>query len=186
MHRSATILTVPGLGGSGPLHWQSIWEKRYGYRRVEQQEWEQPVCADWVHTLDATIRATTGPVVLVGHSLACSTIGFWARQHDTSTIQAALLVAPADTDRPDFPREAVGFAPMPLAPLPFASLVVASSNDEYVTLARATELAQSWGSHLVNMGALGHLNSASGLGEWPQGQALLQELLQRAAKGRAR
>jgi predicted alpha/beta hydrolase family esterase len=182
---SASVLTVPGLGGSGPLHWQSIWEKRYGYQRVEQQQWEQPVRADWVQTLDAAVRAAAGPVVLVGHSLACSTIGFWARHHDTSTVRAALLVAPADTDQADFPRQAVGFAPMPLAPLPFASLVVASSNDEYVTLARATEFARCWGSHLVNMGALGHLNSASGLGEWPQGQVLLQELLRRAEKERS-
>ncbi|MCB2408605.1 RBBP9/YdeN family alpha/beta hydrolase [Hymenobacter lucidus] len=180
---SITILTVPGLGSSGPLHWQSIWEQQYGYRRVEQREWEQPARPDWVAALDAAVRAAPGPVVLAAHSLACSTVAFWARRHDTSQVCGALLVAPADTERPDFPVRAVGFAPLPLARLPFPSIVVASTNDEYVTLARATEFARCWGSRLVNAGALGHLNSASSLGEWPQGHALLRELAASAEIG---
>lgn len=172
-----TVLLVPGLGNSGPLHWQSCWETRYCYSRVQQQEWERPVCAEWVRGLDEAVRALPGPVVLVGHSLACSTIGFWAQAHDTSRVQAALLVAPADTEQADFPPEPVGFAPMPAQRLPFPSIVVASTNDEYVTLARAAEFAHNWSSRLVNAGALGHVNSASNLGEWPQGHMLLQELV---------
>ncbi|UOQ74301.1 RBBP9/YdeN family alpha/beta hydrolase [Hymenobacter cellulosilyticus] len=171
-----TLLTVPGLGSSGPEHWQSIWEHLYGYRRVEQQDWDAPQRAEWVETLNQAVAAAPGPVVLAAHSLACSTIGFWAGQHDTGKVQGALLVAPADTDRPDFPAEAVGFAPMPLQRLPFPSIVVASGNDEYVTLTRAAEFARSWGSRLVDVGNLGHINSASGLGAWPAGHALLQEL----------
>jgi len=172
---SPTILTVPGLGSSGSEHWQTHWEQHYGYHRVEQHDWDQPVCAEWVAALDAAIAAAGPEVVLVGHSLACATIAHWASasQH---RIKGALLVAPADVDRPDFPPEVVGFAPMPLARLLFPSIVVASTDDEYVTLARAKQFAQAWGSRLVNVGALGHINSATNLGLWPEGHALLREL----------
>ncbi|RPD47003.1 alpha/beta hydrolase [Hymenobacter sediminis] len=173
---SPTILTVPGLGSSGSEHWQTYWEQHYGYQRVQQRDWDNPICEDWVQNLEAAVAAAGSGVVLVAHSLACATIVHWAQttQHQ---IKAALLVAPADVDRPDFPPEVTGFAPMPLVRLPFASVVVASTNDEYVTLVRAQQFAEAWGSRLVNVGALGHINSESGLRLWPQGHTLLQELI---------
>ena len=171
-----TILIVPGLGNSGAAHWQTHWEQHYGYRRVEQHDWDQPVCTDWVQTLDAAV-ATAGPsVLLVAHSLACATVAHWAATTQYH-IAGALLVAPADVDRPDFPPEVTGFRPMPLVQLPFLSIVVASTNDEYVTLARAEQFAQAWGSRLVNVGALGHINSEMNLGLWPEGHAQLQALV---------
>ncbi|WP_324672025.1 alpha/beta hydrolase [Hymenobacter sp. GOD-10R] len=173
-----TILLVPGLGNSGPQHWQSIWATLYHHPRVEQQEWDHPRCADWVQGLNEAIQRAESPVVLVAHSLACSTIGHWAHQYPTEAVVGALLVAPADTERPDFPAEATGFAPMPQQRLPFASLVVASTNDEYVSIARAQAFAAAWGSEFVDVGAQGHLNVASNLGNWPTGYALLQKLLQ--------
>ena len=171
-----TILILPGLGNSGPEHWQTHWEQHYGYRRVEQHNWDQPVCADWVQTLDEAVSTADSGVVLVAHSLACATIAHWAATTQHS-IAGALLVAPADVDQPDFPTEVTGFRPMPLARLPFPSIIVASSNDEYVTLMRAQQFAKAWGSRLVNVGALGHINSETGLGLWPEGHALLLELV---------
>jgi predicted alpha/beta hydrolase family esterase len=173
---SGIILTVPGLGSSGPLHWQSQWEQHYGYQRVEQHNWDHPVGADWVMQLEKAVASAGPNVVLAAHSLACATVAHWA-QFTQLTIAGALLVGPADVDRPDFPSEVVGFAPMPLQKMPFSSLVVASTNDEYVTLARARQFAQAWGSRFVNAGAKGHLNSDSGLGLWPEGHALLLELV---------
>ncbi|WP_081427991.1 alpha/beta hydrolase [Clostridium kluyveri] len=32
------IKLVPGLNNSGTDHWQSTWEKRYGFGRVNQEE----------------------------------------------------------------------------------------------------------------------------------------------------
>ncbi|QJX47440.1 alpha/beta hydrolase [Hymenobacter taeanensis] len=170
------ILIVPGLGNSGPEHWQTHWEHHYGYLRVQQHDWDCPIQADWVQTLEDAIAAAGPDVVLVGHSLGCITIAHWAgtTQH---RIKGALLVAPADVDRSDMPPEVVNFAPIPLARLPFPSIVVASTTDEYMTLERAQQLAQAWGSRFVNVGALGHINSESGLGLWPEGHALLQDLV---------
>lgn len=174
-----TILLVPGLGNSDAHHWQSHWAAHYGYPRVEQQDWDHPTCTDWVQKLDQTILKIGTPVVLVAHSLACSTVGHWAHHYPTSAVVGALLVAPADTERPDFPTEAKGFAPMPRTPLPFPSSVVASTTDEYVSLARAQEFATAWNSEFISVGALGHINSASHLGDWPTGHIFLRQLLQR-------
>ncbi|GGF27793.1 RBBP9/YdeN family alpha/beta hydrolase [Hymenobacter cavernae] len=174
-----TILLVPGLGNSGPAHWQSQWAEQYGYPRVEQQDWNRPRCSDWVRELDKAVRQAGPRVVLVAHSLGCSTVGHWAEHFPTVSVVGAMLVAPADTERADFPPEVFGFAPMPQKLLPFPSIVVASANDEYVSLARAQVFAARWGSTLVEVGALGHINAASGLGSWPAGHVLLEQLLQR-------
>jgi predicted alpha/beta hydrolase family esterase len=172
-----TVLLVPGLGNSGSQHWQTKWAEHYRYPRVEQHDWEQPVCTDWVQALHEAIGQVNGEVILVAHSLGCSTVAHWAKQFPQGAVVGALLVAPADVDRPDFPPEVTGFAPMPLQTLPFRSIVIASSNDEYVTLPRATDFAAAWGSLLVNVGAQGHLNSDSNLDEWPEGHRLLMQLL---------
>lgn len=170
------VLTAPGLGSSGPLHWQSIWEQEPGIIRIEQQNWDAPVCADWISRIEAQVQEAGPQVVIVAHSLACIALVHWAAQTKLH-IRGALLVAPADTEQPSFPPEASGFAPLPLTPLPFKSIVVASTNDEYATLERSRFFAQAWGSRFVNTGAKGHINASSGLGEWPEGKKLLKELL---------
>jgi predicted alpha/beta hydrolase family esterase len=91
-------------------------------------------------------------------------------------VRGALLVAPSDVESPRYPKGTEGFSPMPLSRLPFASIVVSSSDDEYVTPARAAAFARAWGSRLVEAGALGHINSDSKLGMWPLGSKLLDEL----------
>jgi hypothetical protein len=68
------------------------------------------------------------------------------------------------------------FSPIPTNKLPFKSIVVASSNDPFMDLPRAQQLARAWGSEFVEIGARGHINSDSNLGDWPQGQALLKKL----------
>ena len=45
------------------------------------------------------------------------------------------------------------------------------------TRARAEAFARAWGSQFVVAGALGHINSASGLGARASGRAVLEELL---------
>jgi hypothetical protein len=170
------VLILPGLHDSGPDHWQSRWERTHQtFRRVAQRDWEAPDRAEWVATLEAAIAASTEPVVLAAHSLACSLVAHWARTH-RGPVRGALLVAPADVERPDFPHEATGFAPMPMAPLPFPAIVAASANDPYVSAARAAELAAAWGARLELLGPAGHVNSESGLGDWPEGLALLEEV----------
>jgi predicted alpha/beta hydrolase family esterase len=95
-------------------------------------------------------------------------------------VRAALLVATADVDSPAHtPPETRDFAPKPRARLPFPATVIASRNDPYVTLERARAFAAAWGADFVDAGAIGHINAASGLGDWPEGRRWLRALVER-------
>lgn len=177
MSAPASVLLLPGLWDSGPEHWQSHWERADpSFVRVVQRDWVNPVRWEWVAVLDAAVAAAGPGAVLAAHSAGCALVAFWAASAGRP-VRGALLVAPADTDAPSFPDGPSGWRPMPLAPLPFPSIVVASRDDPFVTIDRARVFAQAWGSRLVDAGAAGHLNAASGLGAWPTGRALLDELL---------
>ncbi len=172
----SNILLHPGLWNSGESHWQSHWENAFGLERIQQYDWETPICANWIARLDEYVLRN-GPenVVLVGHSLACATIVFWAKQYNRA-IKAALLVAPSDTEGPSYPDCTTGFTPMPSQRLPFPSIVVNSLDDVYVSPDWAREFAANWGSELVELDGLGHIGSAANLGMWDTGQALLARL----------
>lgn len=173
---NADILIHPGLGNSGQQHWQSIWEKQFNFTRIEQQDWETPICSDWVKTLNEYVsRYDPANLILVGHSLACAAIAYWARQYSI-TIKGALLVAPSDTEADSYPTGTSGFMPMPLGKLPFKSITVVSNNDFYVSRERASLFADSWGSEIVNIGDAGHINVSAGYGEWNKGLDLLKKL----------
>ena len=89
-------------------------------------------------------------------------------------MTGALPVAPADVDSElHTPPEVRGFAPLPLEPLPFPAVVVASRTDPYVPFARARHFAERWRASFVDAGRRGHLNADSDLGEWPAGLRLL-------------
>jgi predicted alpha/beta hydrolase family esterase len=175
------ILTIPGLWNSGATHWQTNWERaRTDTRRVVQDEWERPRRVDWTARIRAELQALTAPAVLAAHSLGCCTVAHLAHDalpEELAKVRGALLVAPSDVEAPSYPSGTEGFAPMPLDRLPFPSIVVGSSNDEYVSEQRARFFAQRWGARYVDGGALGHINSASNLGMWPLGRALVEELL---------
>ena len=172
------ILLVPGLWNSGPEHWQSYWEReRTDCRRVLQRDWETPRCSDWVAALDTAVAGSNLPVVLAAHSLGCALVAHWAGgSRHLAKVRGALLVAPSDVEAPSYPAGTTGFAPMPLEKLPFPSILVTSTNDVYVTPDRARQFARAWGSRLVDVGPKGHINSASSLGMWPEGFALVEEL----------
>ncbi|HSS52465.1 MAG TPA: alpha/beta fold hydrolase [Thermoanaerobaculia bacterium] len=177
MTEMTRVLIVPGLWNSGPHHWQSVWSAAEpGFRRVEQTEWESPACGDWVAALEAAVADAGPQVVIAAHSLGCVTVAHWAAETGLK-IHGAFLVAPADVEGLIYPKGPTGFRPMPMATLPFPSILVASEDDPWIKPSRARQLAEAWGSRLVNIGAAGHVNTESGHGPWPEGRRLLDELL---------
>jgi uncharacterized protein len=172
------ILIIPGLGGSGPHHWQTCLERSFpGTSRVHQNDWDRPDRGAWIARLVAAIENANG-AVLVAHSLGCALVAHVAAERPDLAIEAALLVAPADVDSIDrTPEHIRGFAPMPRAPLPFRSVVVASANDPFVAPPRAREFADAWGADFVDAGPLGHINVDSGFGPWPAGERILRHLM---------
>lgn len=180
------VLTVPGVDNSGPGHWQSIWEsQRNDIRRVDLGMWNRPHRNSWVTRLGQAIRGSQAPIVLCAHSLGCLAVAWWAAlegQAFGNPVAGALLVAPPDCDHLDRSDRLAGFGPTPKMSLPFPSLVVGSRNDPYASFDWTRSMARYWGSDFIDAGAQGHINAASDVGSWPDGEALLDRLVATAAE----
>jgi predicted alpha/beta hydrolase family esterase len=173
------VLTVPGLHGSGPQHWQSRWEQRFSdWQRVSQTDWARPSLHLWAEKVGQHVasarRVAPGGAILVAHSFGCLASIHHAQQ-EPEGIAGMLLVAPADPDK-------FGVAQLlPTHRLPFPTLLVASRDDPWMAQRTAFSWGTVWGSELVDAGSLGHINADSGLGDWPEGLRLLGRLAQRIA-----
>lgn len=179
---SNPVLVLPGWQGSSPDHWQSRWALSHGYQRVEQHDWQRPLRGDWSMRLEESLlglHASQGPAVLVAHSLACHLVAAWAaHSKQTHRVMAALLVAPADVERPALQGQLPSWSPWASHRLPFKTRLLASRNDPFCSLARAQQFAAAWGSDYTDMGPAGQVNAESGLGDWPWGHAQLKALHQ--------
>ena len=176
--KPSNVLVLPGWETSGPTHWQTLWQVRHGYERVEQHEWARPRRGDWVARLEEVLLTRDEPAVLVAHSLGCILVAAWAaHSRNTQRVKAALLVAPADVERRELRERIPGWAPIPLQALPFPSVLVASSDDPHCAPERAHLFASAWGAQHMNHGNAGHINAESGLASWPEGHVLLQDLM---------
>jgi len=168
---------VSGLGNSGPQHWQTYFERTgENFKRIEQQEWDAPNCNDWTATIDKAIEGyDLQTIILIGHSLGCATIAHWCARYNKK-IKGALLVAPSDLEAPQYDFPAKGFAPFPKNKIDFKTIVVASTDDPWVSIERAKYFADKWGSEFVNIGNAGHINVSSGHSEWKEGLEILKRL----------
>jgi predicted alpha/beta hydrolase family esterase len=181
---AVTVLFIPGLRDHVAEHWQTLLAARLpNSRTVPPLETDKLSLAARVEAIEQQLAAIDGPVVLVAHSAGVLMAVHWAARY-TRPILGALLVTPPDLASawPDqYPSPQVleqnGWAPLPRGPLPFPSIVAASSNDHLASLDAARAMASDWGARLVELGAVGHLNPAAGYGEWPEGERLIQALL---------
>ena len=187
---SIRYLIVPGWQGSSDDHWQTHWQNSLpNSARVEQADWLTPRCEDWIAALAEAIVADSTPVILIAHSLGCITVAHWAERAPESLlrqVRGALLVAPADVERPACAPALRNFAPIPSRPLPFPSQIVSSDNDAAVSAPRAMEFARQWGSEVGIISGAGHINVKSGHPRWEQGFAFLYRLQTRIEHGALR
>ena len=180
---SIRYLIVPGWQGSPEDHWQSHWQQVLpNSARVEQHDWLTPQRQDWVAALEQAVAAEDSPVILIAHSLGCITVAHWAAQPSVSLLRrlrGALLVAPADVERPTCALALRNFAPISQQVLPFPSQVVSSDNDPAISAPRAMQLARAWGAEVGFLAGAGHINVKSGHRRWEQGFAYLYRLQNR-------
>lgn len=178
-----TILIVPGLRDSVPQHWQTLLAARLPrVRSVAPMGRDDLDCAARVAAIEREAQAIEGPLVIVAHSAGCIMLAHWAQQTKRA-VQGALLATPPDLESA-LPEgnptiEALrtgGWLPVPRSPLPFRSIVAASRNDPLANFEQVAGLALDWGAELADLGEVGHLNPASGHGDWPQAEAFLASL----------
>lgn len=174
---------MPGYGGSGADHWQTHWERDLPATRFRPGSWDEPDARGWADALAGAVRDGDGPVVLVAHSLGCLTVASWLGERGPGEVVGALLVAVPDPSGPAFPAAATagGFRAVRRR-LPVPVTVVASDDDPYAAAGWTRDLAAVWGADLVGIGAVGHVNGASGLGAWPVGRKVLRRLVEGARR----
>lgn len=182
-----TVLIVPGLRDAVAQHWQTLLEARLRAAGrpvacVPPLGRDDLDCANKIAAIERVAQAVTGPIVVVAHSGGCVLVAHWARS-TRRPVLGALLAAPPEFDRalPEgYPTlaqlDSGGWLPVPRGRLPFPSIVAASRNDPLARFDGVAELAAGWGSRLVDLGDVGHLNPASGFGEWRRADALIREL----------
>jgi uncharacterized protein len=183
----ATVLIVPGLRDAVVQHWQTLLEARLRaagrpVASVQPMGREDLDCTRKVAAIERTAQSVEGPIVVVAHSGGCVMLAHWAQQ-TMRPVLGALMAAPPDFERPmpaGYPTlealRAGGWLPVPRARLPFPSIVAGSRNDPLADYERVAEMARDWGSRLVDLGEVGHLNPASGYGEWPRADEFIAEL----------
>ena len=176
-----TYLILPGLGDSGPDHWQSYWLNKFPNSiKLVQDNWDEPKLEDWLDRLNETLAGIQTPVILIAHSLAVSLVLHWDKRFGNApnNIVGALLVSPTDVESEvHAPQEIFNFAPMPVHEISFPTIVVASKDDPFVDIERAVYFSNKWGAELVNIGKKGHINSESKLTHWKEGQDILESLV---------
>jgi predicted alpha/beta hydrolase family esterase len=170
-----TVLLVPGLRDHVEQHWQTLLQAQNPrFRSVPAMGRDDLDCARRVAAIEQAAQAITGPLLIVAHSGGCIMVAHWACQ-TTRAVQGALLATPPDFESPmpeGYPSiaqlRAGGWLPVPRQRLPFRSIVASSRNDPLGRADRVAALAADWGSTCADLGAVGHLNPASGHGPWPQ------------------
>ncbi|PZE35519.1 hypothetical protein DEJ21_10195 [Curtobacterium sp. MCSS17_006] len=189
MSRPRPWVIVPGIWNSDPDHWQSIWERdrqdqhdqhhqQRAAVRIAPTSWSEPDADDWRAAISDAAAECSEPPVLIAHSLGVLAVADWlATTADASTLVAgAFLVAPPDPLGDTFPDEASGFVtPREVPPAQqVPTRLVVSDDDPYCSADRALVFADAMGADVVRVGALGHVNVASGVGAWPAGRELLR------------
>ena len=181
-----TVLIVPGLRDEVPMHWQTLLAKQLPkVATVPPMGRADLDCQARVDAIEHVAQQVEGPLVIVAHSGGCIMVAHWAQQ-TRRPVLGALLATPPDFETPmpeGYPTLAElrdsGWLPVPRTPLPFPSIVAASRNDPLGTFTRVGALACDWGSELVDLGDVGHLNPASGYGPWPLAHAFIEKLAHR-------
>ena len=168
---------IPGYQGSGHGHWQTwIGTKEPTFHRIGQRDWNNPDISEWAANIDKAIAGyNPDTVILVAHSLGCLTVAEWVKKYNRR-VKAALLVAPPDARIVNQKINHKLINGDPKVKFPFRSTLVASSNDPWISIDKASFYARSWGSEFVNIGDAGHINTLSGYGEWEQGYEILKNL----------
>jgi len=178
-----TCITVPGLNGSGPDHWQTWAEQEIpDCRRVSGISFDKPVIAAWADAIRKNIRDEPGSVILIAHSFGCLASVVAIADNETK-VAGVVLVAPASPQR----FSATGLihdnalpsstlmSHIPSKPLGVPGMLIASTDDPWMKITHSQYWADSWGMRFSWIRNAGHINVDSGYGPWPALPHLVQK-----------
>lgn len=167
---------VPGVAGSEHAHWQSWLERQLmSCSRVQQNNWNHPVLNEWIAQFVKTVAPLTTDLQIVAHSFGCLTTVAALAQHPElqAKIKNLVLVAPANPARfgeqgfaRDSKNDYANYFQQLNIKVPTQMLI--SENDPWLAFEDAQHLARAWNLQPINLGAVGHINVASGFGPFPQ------------------
>jgi predicted alpha/beta hydrolase family esterase len=172
--KNLPVLIVPGLRNSDDRHWQSLWQARLPHsKRIQVNDWSTPNLAAWRAGIVAELAKLDQPAVVIAHSFGALASTVIAVEFPEK-IAALLLVAPADPDKFGIAQQ------LPQGVLEVNTKVIASSNDPWMTEQKAAYWALTWGADYLRIKQVGHINSDSNLGLWPEGIKQLHQLVRKA------
>ena len=174
------VLIVPGLNNSDANHWQTLWQQKLvNTRRITVKDWHRADLDKWRAAIKKSLDKIGAPTILVAHSFGALAAASIAADFP-GQVAAVLLVAPADPDKFHIAHR------LPDRPLGVPVHVIASSNDPWMKDSKAAYWALLWGANFLRLKNLGHINSDSAIGIWPEGLQQLQLLTYRASAATAR
>jgi len=175
---SLRALVLPDWERSDPTDWPRRWAAAHGHTLVEQHDLKRPLRGDWLIQLEEAVLEAPGQVVLVARGLACALVAAWSLfTHQRGKVRAALLVAPLDLNLASLGEVLPSWQPQVRQPLPFQAVVVASAHPPYGSASAAQALAKDWGARWVPTCLEAGPFSESAASDWPEGRALLNELM---------
>ena len=167
------VLIVPGLNNSDDNHWQTLWQNRLpSAQRIAVKNWHEADLDKWRNAIKKSLAGVDRPSVLIAHSFGALAAASIAAEYP-ELIAAVLLVAPADPDKFQIADR------LPDRPLSVPVHLIASSNDPWMKDSKAAYWALLWGANFLRIKELGHINSHSDIGVWPQGLKQLELLVRR-------
>ncbi|MEA3177447.1 MAG: serine hydrolase [Gammaproteobacteria bacterium] len=87
---NAETIILPGIGGSGNDHWQTLWKQRGMSGPVfEPSSWDTPDLDDWAAALERAVRSTKHPPLLIAHSLACLLVAHWGATTAATSLESS-------------------------------------------------------------------------------------------------
>lgn len=172
------ILTLPGLFGSGPTHWQTNWEKLFGFERVNQDNWNTPRFERWLCTLVDTLCSDISKkgIVLVAHSLGCHLV-IKGLPFISKYISGIFLVAPPDLHKGVIMPDVSSFFTKSVISTDVPGYLVYSENDPFASSQYSRDLGEKLGLQSISVGYKGHINSESNIGDWFEGKEIFDGLI---------
>lgn len=171
--QGVSLLIIPGLNNSDENHWQTHWQNAFdNTHRIDIRDWHQADLDKWRDGILRALAVAGRPSVLVAHSFGALAAASIAAEFP-QWVEKLLLVAPADPDKFHIAQR------LPQAPLPVPTQLVASSNDPWMKESKAALWANIWKAEYLCIDNIGHINSDSQIGVWPEGLQQLTKLIER-------